>query len=268
MVFKMFLFRSLIFLMILLTKIELQGANIHLILVGDLLANDLKTSILVDLNNMRKHATEISKNIGFQVVIHPLEGVSATPQNVMNTIQELETDINDIIILYFSGHGYRTRSKEINPWPNFYFTSTQEGIDMLDVADHLKLKNAHFVLMIADCCNNIIPELIAPRLHRKQFNQLSDFDSRRQMNYKKLFVEFSGFIMIASSEAGQTASGNDFIGGIYTQNYLETIQSLITNTSNDLLNWQMTLDQISFHTIQYAEKNYREQNPIYVISPR
>lgn len=245
---------------------QLLAAQLHGVLVGDTLSEDLVDSIWVDLQSIERHLADIAKSVQMGLRVHKLVGEGATSDSVINSLNELQTAQEDVVFFYFSGHGFRTASKEGNPWPNLYFTADQTGVDELDIAHILKNKNAHLSIVIADCCNNVLLSYQAPPLAGKQLTK-SKHSKKTEKNIRKLFVETHGVVLAASSKAGQSSWTKGAEGSLYTAAYVDTFRRLIKQVDSEVIGWQFVMDQSAYKMHQITNKLGVIQDPIFTINP-
>lgn len=246
------------------SSFSLSAADLHVILVGDTAAAELQYSIVGDLQKIESHAQDISKYTGMTAKVKRITAHQARSQVVLDELNGLGTQDSDVVMFYFSGHGYRTPSKESNPWPNIYFATDQTGIDLLEIASILKDKAAHLTIILADCCNSSLPNHLAPpvaKMHHKPHGS----EEKIKQNYHKLFVETNGQILIASSKAGQPSWSIGKEGSLYSNAYSDTFKYFLKRVQTNLLNWQFVLDQAAYKTHQVATRNGISQDPIYTI---
>lgn len=240
------------------------AADLHLILIGDTASKDLESSIYLDLEAMERHASEISRYTGLKVRTQHITGRTAVAAEILAAVNRLETADDDVIFFYFSGHGYRTPSKGDNPWPNLYFATNQTGVDLLEVAEVLNNKKARFKLVLADCCNNSLPDHLAPPVLKKQI-EAKAVDRKIRQNFERLFIDKKGLVLIASSKAGQSSWSINKFGSLYTGAYNEVFNSFVKHLRSDLVDWQTVLDQVSYKSHQIATKHNIAQDPINAI---
>lgn len=251
---------------LLLTAV-LPAAQIHIIMVGDTTAKDLKASIAVDLQTMERHISNIARYTGMSQNFYRLSGIDARSSRVLDHIHRIQPAADDVVFFYFSGHGYRTPSKEGNPWPNIYFASDQTGIDLLEIATTLNATAARLVVVLADCCNSSLPNHLAPPVSKGHKSQSSSTD-RLGRNYRKLFVDTTGLVMIASSKAGQPSWSITKAGSLYTCAYFDAFGMFMKSADPSFLDWQYALDQVSLRAHKIATYNGISQDPIYHIQPK
>ncbi|MFQ5729987.1 MAG: hypothetical protein ACE5GN_06470, partial [Waddliaceae bacterium] len=132
----------------------------------------------------------------------------------------------------------RTAEKEGNPWPNLYFSRENKGMEYNFIGEKLEGYKPRFMLLIADACNSLIPDAWAPPLQRRMFGRVIDEELLKQ-NYKHLFLETSGIIMVTSSEAGEP-SWDTGVGGLYTRAFIECLNQAVKSSA--LPSWETLLD--------------------------
>lgn len=222
------------------------------IIACDTVADSIGESVARDMSHVQNEIRQIAlyTNSSLQELI--FDGASLYPQAFLDTLRALEFTEEDTIIFYFSGHGYRTFSKDEGvSWPNFYFTISDKGVDYAQIIEILSSKNQNLLIAIADCCNNFLEASEAPPLVKRKIEALS---SGAKSNYKKLFLETSGKIIITSSDIGEL-SWCYTRGAIFTMALFDCIQE---ETRKKKTSWSMILDLTAVKVSAY-------QTPVYVI---
>jgi len=240
----------------------LPAADLHTIIVGDTDATDLMPGLKFDVNNMRAESKNIAKYSGLKLKEKVFLGDNSRTSLVLSQLKNLQVQSNDTILFYFTGHGYRTRSKLDNPWPNLFFTFEDYGIDVNDVVSILSDKKARFVLIINDCCNTYLSEAGAPFLAKEMVHGFKA-TSNLKKNYQNLFLNSRGIIVIASSKIGQSSLCTEK-GSLYTLAFLASLD-IETKKAPNIVSWQTVLDQATYKVELKAQKYDEEQNPIFLI---
>lgn len=230
------------------TTFGLEAATLHTILVADTTDESIGDSTAMDLFKVRR---QLKKVAGYTEMEHHLITISSDevlPENVLEAIDHLEFDEDDAVVFYYSGHGFRTESKEGNPWPNLYFSIVGKGIDLSHIRDLLEGKNPRFLLVIADVCNSFVPEEFAPPLMQK-FWLSGTSEEIIAANYRSLFLEAEGTLLISSSEVGEYSWGTNS-GGLFTVAFLQNLEKAVK--SNGYPEWELILSQTS-HAVSEAQ---------------
>ncbi|ADI37631.1 putative uncharacterized protein [Waddlia chondrophila 2032/99] len=219
--------------------IRLEAATLHTILVGDTMDESIGDSTVMDLFKMRRQMEKVAKYSGMEHHQVKISGYEVLADNILGALDLLQCGEDDVVVFYYSGHGYRTESKEGNPWPNLYFSIESKGIDLSHIRDLLEAKNPRFLIVIADVCNSFVPDEFAPPLMQK-FWSCSAIEEIAAANYRSLFLETSGTLMISSSEVGEYSWGT-MKGGLFTVAFLQNLEK--TAESDSYPEWELILDK-------------------------
>lgn len=232
------------------------AGEVYAIIIADTTAENIDKAIKEDLKTIRGKVNVIARYIEMPLKELAFDGDNVKMDIVLPQIEALSFQPDDLVIFFFSGHGYRTNSKGDNPWPNLYFSKEKMGIDYLSIVQKLADKNPRLLLAVADCCNNVMMEQFAPPMYPKF--HMSSLRSRIKDNYRQLFVESSGVIVVSSSKAGEFSWALE-VGSLYSGVFFESLQHEVSGY--DMPSWQTILDRAA-----YAIQEH--QNPQYVILPR
>jgi hypothetical protein len=232
---------------------QLQAGDLYSIILGDTVADNISESIVQDVNHLQDEISRIQFYTGMRLIEIKFEGSELYAENIYSYLGDLVFSPDDVVIFYYSGHGYRTPSKGSNPWPNLYFTVSGEGVDFYDITYLLKDKNPRLLLSICDCCNNSIPDGLAPSVYEKELIiQSRDY---LKANYKKLFMDISGLIMIRSSEVGEYSWCTPN-GALYTSAFLDSLKN---NLRLKKTSWESILSGAGAKVLKYQTAVYDMQ---------
>lgn len=221
---------------------ELHARVIHAILVCDTKAIHISDSVQKDFSQIQSFLKEIGDKTHLKIDQHYFLAPNIT-ENISDQIEKISSNSDDIVFFFFSGHGYRTPSKGANQWPYLFLTPLQRGLDYQEIIDILKRKKAQLMFSMADCCNNIIPDKLAPLPMKKQIHYKGGKQSWIEQNYRKLFLETKGSIVISSSIPGDYAWGTAIGGGIYTQEFIKIFNEQVKKS--EPADWEVILSQSS-----------------------
>src|SRR5206468_388011 len=110
-------------------------------------------------------------------------------------------DSDDIIILYYGGHGWREHESR-TIWPSGDFLNEKRSINIVEfseITEKLFSKRASFCLLLLDCCNVLIPKSYqvteeSPTFDLKKFSNQVNAEA-----VKNLFLKLRGFVIASSS---------------------------------------------------------------------
>ncbi len=216
----------IIALLVILSTSPGYAAKLHSILIGD--TADTGIGAFTDIRNMKRQIQTIERMTGMTVREKNLSGKTFTIKDSLNALKKLNIGNDDVVIFYYSGHGYRTENKDpISPWPVLFFSWEEDGMSLDTAVDIIKSKNPRLTIIMADCCNSYLPETLAP-LFKVGAKAVPDLSTMVD-NYKKLFLKTSGLIIVASSEVGEYSYGNRIEGGLYTTAWLSSLRDEVTS---------------------------------------
>ncbi len=246
------------FVFFLLMAVVVEAATLHVIIVCDIDAQDIRQSVEVDVVNVSKKLQQSALSSGMAYNEKIFMGENIQP-NILDVIDQFVVEPDDTVFFYFSGHGYRTYAKAENPWPNLYLSLLDAGIDLLDVVKIVEKKNPRLLIAVADCCNNFLPIRKAPPVIRLPGHALMVRVPGVKNNFTQLFLHTRGKIIVSSSTPGQVSSGTSY-GGVYTYYFLNSLEEEVHSFYKP--DWQVILDRTAGHVIKFDS----EQVPQYELN--
>jgi Caspase domain len=140
--------------------------KLFMVIVADTLDKKIGKSAAADLKNMKETVGELCDKIGIRKEnfrLQVLAGKQCEKKNVIAAVNKITPGVNDIVIFYYSGHGFRVNS--VDTFPHIKATSINtDSVNIVknslrikeDIFDKIKLKKARLTLVISDCCNDDI----------------------------------------------------------------------------------------------------------------
>ena len=163
----------------------------------------------------------------------------------MNAIKGVKAAPNDVIVFFYSGHGFRFDDDK-DDYPNMFLTYSNYGIsssnDYLGVSEAYNMlakKKARLTIVLSDCCNAYYGAT-------RQEIESSALASRGNNSYdlkklEKLFLYSSGTLKVTAAKAGQVALC-DARGGYLLTAFLNNIHSQISAVSDKDPSWEKIVD--------------------------
>ncbi len=242
-----------------------QAANLIAIIASDTLDEDIGRSVKQDFNHMRKEMQNVAKYTGLTLKEVLMEGKSTNPQLFLQQLNAVKANSDDVIVFFFGGHGYRTKSKGSSPWPNLVFSQQDKGLAYDYVIYNLMQKHPRFLLTIADVCNSFVGEKSAPPVVATRSMRAVPSDNQIRSNYQHLFLEEEGMINVTSAQIGEFASGSDNQGGAFTYAFVKSLKD--ETKSAKKASWKILLDRaktnVTKDSIKYAESKDDIQHPYF-----
>ena len=242
----------LLFLTLLVTSLYAEeSATLHAIVVLDQDALNIQKVVAANQVKIHTFLEDIIQYTELHLNQRYFLAEKGTCVDIYDYLQALTIKPDDIVLFYFSGHGFRTLSKQ-NPWPNLYLTADHRGLDYEEILTILNEKNPRFFLALADCCNNLISEQFAPSLYSAFALMRVPPQTNLKDKYQKLFLTFKGKIAICSAFEGEFSWGT-IKGGLFTLSLLETLNDPYDQDHD----WEKLLEKASDKVIQHQTPFYQ-----------
>ena len=184
-----------------------------------------------DMSNMYYFWRDVARKLGYTYSPIKCSPSSFTAANIDTKISGLSISNNDIVVFYYSGHGYNDES---DIWPSLNLLD--KNYRQIEIMKKLKRasSNAKLVLCIADCCN-------------KQYNSSYDltaaYDAMEDNNaINHLFTGFKGkkSIIVSASKQGQFSWSHTQKGAFFGMCFRHVISHLSTSKPT----WDVVLRDI------------------------
>jgi hypothetical protein len=146
-------------------------------------------------------------------------------------LNNLKPGVNDVVIFYYSGHGYSAEQKT-NDYPQFdlrqsrFDDITKATLNASDVLASIKSKKARLNLVFTDCCNSNLG-LLKPEGKNFALTTKSLLSWEKAFCYD-LFMKSSGSLLATAAKKGQYAYGNSDVGGYFTSNLTTAIEKYLS----------------------------------------
>ncbi len=213
------------------------AANLIAIIAADTTDSSIGFSVNADFDRMRQEMQTVANYTDLNLKEILIKGKSTTPSNLIKQLDAIKANADDVIVFYFSGHGFRTEQKGTSPWPNLFFSRTFEGVEYEYVMHKLLDKNPRLLITIADVCNSFWGDEAPPRMIPRSI-KMPTKEEKVIANFKHLFVEDAGMINITSSTISETTWGDES-GGKFTIAFIDNLtketESTKTASWNNLL---------------------------------
>lgn len=249
--------------------LSVQAADLIAIIASDTLDKDIGKSVKLDFDHMRKAMQTVANYTGLNLKEVLMEGQSTNPQQFLQQLNSIRAGSDDVVVFYFGGHGYRTKSKGDSPWPNLIFTQQDQGLEYDYVIYNLMEKHPRLLITIADVCNSFIGERSAPPLVNRAYAAAIP-DEKIRANYQHLFLDEAGMINITSSQVGETSSGNNTEGGAFTSAFLQNLSDEVKNA--DDASWELLLERtktkVAIDSKKHNQSKQESQHPYYEINTK
>ncbi|MBO4850223.1 MAG: caspase family protein [Prevotella sp.] len=239
--------------------------TLHNIMFCDTNDPNIGESVCEDNDRELDEIDDIAGYIGYKVARYVYNGSNCTKSNLMKVVNTIQTQSNDIIVFYYSGHGTHAPGQDNDKFPQMLLNSRYEGdfVPVRLVAEQLDKKPHGLLLILTDCCNNIVNG-VRPKSALSQLQSTTIAKSSEAANYKRLFVESKGKIMATGCKLGQTSIALTK-GGLFSICFWDKLYAECSQGNNP--SWQNILRETTKETMAQASRLPRpeEQEPYFVI---
>ena len=199
--------------------------KLFLVVVANTTDSSIGLSSKKDLDNVTKTFTGLAKDLGMEIIPTYISGAGFSKQAVEKAISKptLNPSPIDIVVFYYSGHGFRytddtSRYPRISLRTSPKMARSKNNLGIEEIYQQIVKLDARVTIVLSDCCNENIgiprpvgKDILGPRgaetwpgkLNMENCNAL-------------LFPEKQVSILVGSAEINQLASGNPNMGGFFT----------------------------------------------------
>lgn len=244
-----------------------KGMKMHVILVCATTDPTLSQFSIYDLDRAEKLYTKLADEIGVKANIIKIFGDSYNKKNVEAAVKNLKPAAADIVVFYYSGHGFRM-PKLNRPYPFMDLRSDaktqdykQHTMNIEDIFLTLKSKPNRFTLVVSDCCNND-PEAtnsIAPTPPEPRASDL-------KWNYENLRALFLNpkktSLLITAADKNQLATTNPKLGGFLSYYFKQSLENMLASSNPREVSWFKICEETRAKTIIQAKNTACARPPI------
>ncbi len=211
---------------------------IHLIMVADVEDRSIGKSTAQDQQDITTTFNKISRELGVDLKDYQFSGSTFNKNDIIDNVRNLQTNPDDVIIYYYSGHGYND-TENTSEYPTMALDGTDMALE--EVYNELQSKNARLTLIIGDMCNSL-PEnrRAVGRREHTPFKSGYLFDEQK---LSKLFLQSSGFLISTSSQKGEWSfcmnnSDGSMGNGQFTHAFIESVIKEASKVSASDAEWK------------------------------
>lgn len=187
-------------------------------------ANGIAASVRNDYSTLSQFFTLLENRNLYTVEKITLKGGLSRLADVTTTLQNITVAKDDIVFVYFSGHG------GMDEKGTFLVCADGEYLYRKRAEALISKKPCKFSILITDACSNNVEEVAVTRSFH---NTKGAKEGRNDAAYKKLFDEYTGFMSIASSSEGEYSWADNDMGGYFTHYFIK--EALIKNPQDNWL---------------------------------
>jgi len=222
-----------------------------------------------DGKKISSYFKRVTTFLGIPFTEKRVEGNNLTVNGVKTAIKSIYPGKDDIVVFYYSGHGFSYSNDDNNPFPQLALwygdapnrTAVRaSSINLEEVYNLIKAKKARLNLVMGDCCNNLF------KLRRQAI-----YDTVKSMyppgyfymNKRTaiaLFLQSTASVMIGAAEKGQMANVSTSYDSFFTTAMINSIR-LGLKTTGPNPQWTNIIQNAGVQTTSIA-LDYKEEQRI------
>lgn len=234
------------------------GVTLHFVSVINSKVNDIGASCERDYDNFLSELKGIAQALGMQFKNHNVMGNYYSRDAVVETLNGLRPSSNDVVLFYYSGHGFRFDDQQSQYPAIDLTTSSYDDVGagnyllMSDIYEEICSKKARLNIVLSDCCNTKIG------IPTPSMRESGTLYSRANNNFSlsrlgQLFLQGRGNLLSTAASPGET-SICDMMGGFFTVAFIRSLRKEISATNSQDVSWNTVID----NTISSAKQRSSE----------
>lgn len=229
------------------------------------IANTLDSAIGAGIKKDLANINPLFKRIPFELDL-PLKeitvlGPTFSKQSVLNAINSIQPKKQDIVVFYYSGHGFSYKDDDQVKFPQLDLRSNPPVYDekiikastrnIGEVFEMIKSKGARFNLVISDCCNTEI------EFYRKWPNPIQvtrePTIAPNRIEMANLFLKRRANILVSAADKDQYAVVDDLLGSLFTYQFSDKLIAALWGKANNVT-WEYIIEQTNIATLNMSKK--------------
>jgi hypothetical protein len=242
-----------------------KQTRLHLLLIANTNDKKIGKTCEVDLKNTFDTYKEISEFLGIQMVSKVISGNEFSKVNVDNAINAMRPSANDIVVFYYTGHGFNELNQNYKyPYLDLRDKSYQQyggqyTMNMEAIFQKIKIKGARFNLVMSDCCNND-PSQSQNITAEDPATKVSSIGWDKNKCITLFLNPKKQSILATAVQKGELSAGNVSEGGFYTSNFLQSLEkhiSIVRTTKDPLeTSWNSIISIATKETTNRAARKW------------
>ena len=252
--------------------------KIHLVVVAATEDPRIGFSVQKDVINFSSQIKDVATFLSLPLNYVEVSGKNFGKANLEAAVNNLRPQANDIVIFYYSGHGYSAEQNPREQYPQFDLRQSRfddilkATVNASEILNRIQSKNARLNLVFTDCCNSNLG-LLKPEGKNFALTTKSLLDWEKSFVYD-LFMKSKGSILATAAKKGQYAYGNTDVGGYFTSNLITSIEKYLSKFQTVSPSWQQIITEAQSSTVKLSLSNTCapnvtcRQDPIYAVDLR
>lgn len=217
---------------------ELPRTKFILVIVANTTDPTIGKGCAEDVTSVQHMFQKLSDEMNFNFIELIVQGEDYGRENIIGAIDAITPGANDIVVFYYSGHGFSYEKDAAKKYPQVDLRPhpSSDKIDVInahtenlaDLFEMVKHRGARLNIVIGDCCNSLI-----------EFKRKFKGDSEALLREKNepviinkqaceaLFCDYTASILVAAAGKGEYAVSDDKLGSLFTHNFSKHLKRLM-----------------------------------------
>jgi hypothetical protein len=220
---------------------------LYLITVVNTLDSTIGSSAGRDMGNMMRLFTRMAADMEMEMRVQKIMDQDFAKMSVEVALAKLRPSPIDIVVFYYSGHGFRY-SNDASLYPRMSFRTkphadlAKNNLSLEAVYKVLLRKKARVTLVLADCCNE---DIGVPVPLAEEYIIMKSSNRKPPLNKelcKKLFFPPKPIsILVGAADKNQLAVCSDELGGYFTHSFTSELESEFYQSFSSASTWRSIL---------------------------
>ena len=248
------------------TVVKKGKTKLFLIIVANTLDPSIGEGCALDVKTVRSLFVKMSEFMEFILAELVITGKDYTTKNIFDSLDKLKFGHDDIIIFYYTGHGFsfakevttRTPQLDLQSFPASNKIKAIENTtkNLNEILEKIKSKGARLNIVIGDCCNDKINfnRKFKSKVAKKTLIQQPKSEVNKE-TCKAMFCDPKSSMLIAAADKGLLAITDDEKGSIFTLKFVEILSETIHAplTKNKDFPWESLLKKTQASTLRLSK---------------
>jgi Caspase domain len=182
------------------------------------------------------------------------DGETISKQGVWTVLENLKPKEKDVVIFYYSGHGFSYEKDVLQKFPRVDLRKKGDGDEIAvinaatknitEIFKLIKSKGAGFNLVLGDCCNTLIN-------FKRMFTSATEHISQKMEHVnaemcQSFFLSPKASILIAAADKDQFAVTDESFGSIFTFSFTNKLKEILGSTPSKItdLSWHNLINTV------------------------
>ncbi len=242
-----------------LTPDERKKYRMFLLVVASTEDSHLKPNALIDARKVMALFSNIAKDVlGIRFYADSVYGNKYSKASVEAALKRIVPTKNDIVIFYYSGHGFTDRKRPNRDFPfidlrdptkTLYRRDLEtQTMNIQDIYDSIVKKGARLNLVLSDCCNDTIaaPKIVGPKPPSRKGMTAANLE-----NLKKLFIKDAASLLMTAASKDERATVTPSFNSYFTNFFLESLRTWVS-PEKGYPNWYRVMADAQSQTKSFA----------------